>query len=50
VLQAAATGIDVACGRGILRITRLQQPGRKPVSALEFANASSLAGARFASA
>jgi len=49
VLRAAATGIDVACGRGTLRIKRLQLPGRKPVSALEFANAAPLAGARFAS-
>lgn len=48
VLRAAAAGIDVACGRGTLRIKRLQQPGRKPVSAVEFANAASLAGARFA--
>ncbi len=48
VLHAAASGIDVACGRGTLRIKRLQQPGRKPVSAREFANASPLAGARFA--
>jgi methionyl-tRNA formyltransferase len=48
VLRAAGSGIDVACGRGTLRIKRLQQPGRKPVSALEFANAASLAGLRFA--
>jgi methionyl-tRNA formyltransferase len=50
IVHAAGSGIDVACGRGILRIKRLQQAGRKPVSALEFANASSLAGARFANA
>jgi methionyl-tRNA formyltransferase len=49
VLRAAGSGIDVACGRGTLRIKRLQQPGRKPVSALEFANAASLVGVRFAS-
>jgi methionyl-tRNA formyltransferase len=50
VLAVAALGIDVACGHGVLRLKRLQQPGRKPVSALEFANALPLAGARFANA
>jgi methionyl-tRNA formyltransferase len=50
VLRAGAAGLDVACGRGVLRIKRLQQAGRKPVSAHEFLNASSLAGARFTSA
>ncbi len=48
VICASKRGIDVACGRGVLRITRLQLPGRKPVSAQQFANAQPLAGARFA--
>ncbi len=47
VLRASKDGIDVLCGRGVLRITRLQLPGRKPVLAHEFANARPLAGARF---
>lgn len=37
VLSADADGIEVACGKGRLRLTRLQRPGRKPVSAGEFA-------------
>lgn len=55
VLGASKFGIDVACGRGVLRATRLQLPGRKPVSAQQFANARQfdnaqpLAGARFTS-
>jgi methionyl-tRNA formyltransferase len=49
VLRASKHGIDVLCGRGVLRITRLQLPGRKPVLAHEFANAQPLAGARFTS-
>ena len=35
VLGAAPCGIDVACGYGALRITRLQLAGRKPVTAAE---------------
>ncbi len=47
VLSASADGIDVACGRGVLRIAKLQLPGRKPIVAGQFANAQPLAGARF---
>ncbi len=48
-VQAAGNdGIDVACGRGALRILRLQLAGRKPLAAREFLKAQSLAGARFA--
>jgi len=50
VLGATAEGIDVACGRGVLRIVRLQLAGRKPVTAHEFIQARPLAGLRFASA
>lgn len=39
VLASGAAGVDVATGAGILRITRLQAPGRKAVSAAEFSNA-----------
>jgi methionyl-tRNA formyltransferase len=39
-------GIDVACGRGTLRITRLQLAGRKPLAAEDFLKGQRLAGAR----
>lgn len=44
VLAAGSAGIDVACGQGVLRIQRLQLPGRKPLTAQQFANAQPLAG------
>jgi methionyl-tRNA formyltransferase len=50
VLAAGAPGIDVACGQGVLRIQRLQMPGRKPLTAQQFANAQPLAGVCLASA
>jgi methionyl-tRNA formyltransferase len=49
VLGISAAGIDVACGRGALRLTRLQLAGRKPLAAREFIKAQSLDGARFPS-
>jgi methionyl-tRNA formyltransferase len=49
VLAAAHAGIDVACGRGVLRILRLQLAGRKPLFAREFIKAQRLDGSRFAS-
>jgi len=48
VLAASKDGIDVACGQGVVRITRLQLPGRKVLSAAQFANSEALRGARFA--
>lgn len=36
VIAASSTGIDVACGRGALRLLRLQLAGRKPVPVPEF--------------
>ena len=50
VLAATDAGIDVACGRGSLRILRLQLAGRKPLDAREFIRAQPLHGARFAAA
>jgi methionyl-tRNA formyltransferase len=47
VLATSTAGIDVACGRGALRLTRLQLAGRKPLAAAEFINAQPLVGARF---
>jgi methionyl-tRNA formyltransferase len=50
VLAATHAGIDVACGRGVLRILRLQLAGRKPLGAQEFIKGQRLDGARFAPA
>jgi methionyl-tRNA formyltransferase len=47
VLAISHEGVDVACGRGALRLTRLQLAGRKPLAAEEFIKAQRLAGARF---
>ena len=49
VIGAAAQGIDVACGSGVLRITRLQLAGRKPLAAAELLKSQRLAGASFSS-
>jgi methionyl-tRNA formyltransferase len=49
VVAASSAGVDVACGRGALRMLRLQLAGRKPLAAQEFIKAQRLAGARFAS-
>lgn len=40
LLRADRSGVDIACGGGILRITRLQREGGKVVSAQEYVNAS----------
>jgi methionyl-tRNA formyltransferase len=50
VLAATHAGIDVACGRGVLRILRLQLAGRKPLVSREFLKGQRLDGARFAPA
>ena len=47
VVSAARDGIVVACGRDALRLTSLQRPGRKAVTAGEFAASVDLAGRRF---
>jgi methionyl-tRNA formyltransferase len=44
VIAASRRGIDVATGDGVLRITRLQPPGKRPMSAAEFLNARTLDG------
>jgi methionyl-tRNA formyltransferase len=44
VIATSKIGIDVATGDGQLRITRLQLPGKRPMTAAEFLNAHSLAG------
>ena len=45
VLAAGRDGIDVATGEGVLRVLRLQRPGKSVVSASDFANAHPLTGA-----
>ena len=49
VMAATGEGIDVACGAGVLRILRLQLPGRKPLAAPEFLQGQRLSGAFFTS-
>jgi len=44
VLRGNKAGIDIACGEGVLRITRLQRPGGKPQAAADFLNAHRLDG------
>jgi methionyl-tRNA formyltransferase len=45
VATADKQGLDVGCGDGLLRITRLQLPGKKPVTAADFLNAHDPLGA-----
>jgi len=47
VLGTAKRGIEVATGCGALRLTQLQLPGKRPMSAAEFLNAHPLAGTHF---
>lgn len=44
VMAANREGIDVACGEGLLRITQLQMPGKRALSAQDFINAHSIQG------
>jgi methionyl-tRNA formyltransferase len=46
ILQAGKSGIDVTCGRGALRMLEIQRPGRRKVTAGEFAAQQNLAGKR----
>jgi len=50
VFAATSAGIDVACGRGAVRILKLQLAGRRPLAAGEFIKAHPLMGARLARA
>ena len=50
MLAATEHGVDVACGRGVLRILRLQLAGRKALAPGEFIQGQRLDGARFGSA
>jgi methionyl-tRNA formyltransferase len=44
IVGTSKSGIDVATGEGLLRITRLQLPGKRPVAAGDLLNARSIAG------
>ncbi len=46
VVAEGRDGIDVVCGDGLLRVTRLQQPGGRPIDAADYLNAHSLLGKR----
>jgi methionyl-tRNA formyltransferase len=39
VVAASRDGIDLACGTGVLRITALQRPGGRRISAVDYLNA-----------
>lgn len=47
VIATTRAGIDVATGEGVLRITELQAPGKRPLAAADFLNAVSLEGTVF---
>lgn len=47
VVQVAKTGVDVAAGSGVLRITQLQPSGKKAMAAYDFAQARNLVGEIF---
>jgi len=44
VVATDRTGIAVATGDGILKITRLQPPGKRPMDAADFLNARTMDG------
>jgi methionyl-tRNA formyltransferase len=50
VIAATQTGIDVATGQGVLRLTSIQPPGGRAMSAAAYLAAHSLAGVAFAGA
>lgn len=44
VMSATREGIDVSTGQGLLRITQLQMPGKRAMSAQDFINANNIQG------
>lgn len=46
ILAAGRDGIDVACGAGVLRLAEVQRPGRRRITAAQFAGQATLAGGR----
>lgn len=47
IIAATAEGIDVACGRGVLRILELQRPGKRPCGAADQVHGRAWVGACF---
>ena len=47
VVAAGKEGVDVACGDGVLRLLEVQRPGRRPITAGEFAAQTNPLGKRF---
>jgi methionyl-tRNA formyltransferase len=46
VLRAGKAGIDIACGSGALRLLEVQRPGRRKISAAQFADQATLVNQR----
>jgi methionyl-tRNA formyltransferase len=44
VISCNKQGIDIATGEGVLRVTQLQLPGKKPMDAPAFVNANNISG------
>lgn len=44
IVSAGQDGIDVSCKEGVLRLTSLQRPGKRPVTASEFSAQAQLVG------
>ncbi|MGH8161226.1 MAG: methionyl-tRNA formyltransferase [Gammaproteobacteria bacterium] len=47
IVAVGESGLDIATGEGLLRITELQRAGRKPLPAADFARGQSWMGRRF---
>ena len=49
VINESKSGIEVSTGQGILRIHRLQMPGKRAMDTVSFLNGRSLESAKFQS-
>lgn len=50
VISCTKQGVDIATGEGVLRVTQLQLPGKKPMDVQAFANANDISGLRLGQA